>query len=323
MQDLAVISARSCGTAPCFPEAISVKSCAHRRVLDSTMDNRMTTNAESILEWRCGGSTAWRFVSLNDFPTTHTGTLGSVIHVLRADPETVAELSAVDWSRHFRRVCLDPVRGVITLMAPSHLHEDLTDVLDRIVDAAGSVVSDAVKGIRSTRLRGPAEPPGTGMEPDCAFYVGERANGYYAARDEGDAAVVAFVERTAPDLVVETEISSFDESKIARYGDLGVRELWRLHARQGSDELRVDFLVLRAGTAPRELDASVVLAGLTPDDVCEAVEKVRSSRTLAERTEAVSRIVLRRQRAIVRVREEEESYSASTGQPESARATGV
>ena len=209
MQDLAVILARSCGTAPGFPEAILVKSCSHRRVLDSTMDNRMTTNAESI------------------------------------------------------------------------------------------------------------------MEPDCAFYVGERANGYYAAREEGDAAVVAFVERTAPDLVVENEISSFDESKIARYGDLGVRELWRLHARKGSDELRVDFLVLRAGTAPRELDASVVLAGLTPDDVCEAVEKVRSSRTLAERTEAVSRIVLRRQRAIVRVREEEESYSASTGQPESARATGV
>ena len=252
---------------------------------------------------------------MNDRVTMHTGALGSVIHVLRADAETVAQLAAVDWSRHFRRVCLDPVRGVITLMAPSHLHEDLTDVLDRIVDAAGSAVSDAVKGLRSTRLRGPGEPPGTGMEPDCAFYVGERANGYYTARDDGDAAVVAFVERTAPDLVVETEIASFDESKIARYGDLGVRELWRLHARRGSHELRVDFLALRAGTAPRKLDASVVLSGLTPEDVCEAIEKVRFSRNLAERTEAVSRIVLRRQRAIVRVREEEEQYSASPGQP--------
>ena len=39
-------------------------------------------------------------------------------------------------------------------------------------------------------------------------------------------------------------------------------------------------------------------------------EKVRVSQTRAERTEAVSRIVLRRQRAIVRVREEEEEYSA-------------
>ena len=257
---------------------------------------------------------------MNDSPTMHTGALGSVIHVLRADPETVAELAAVDWNRYFRRVCLDPVRGIITLMAPSRLHEDLTELLDRIVDVAGSAVADAVKGLRSTRLRGPGEPPGTGMEPDCAFYVGARAKGYYSTLGEGEAAVDAYVERTAPDLVVETEISSFDESKIARYGDMGVRELWWLHGRKGTDDLRVDFLALRAGSPPRKVDASEVLAGLTPDDVCEAVEQVRFSRTHADRTEAVSRIVLRRRRAIVRVREEEERYSAGPGGQESATA---
>ena len=250
---------------------------------------------------------------MNDSPTMHTGALGSVIHVLRADPETVAELAAVDWSRHFRRVCLDPVRGVITLMAPSRLHEDLTEILDRIVDAAGSAVADAVKGLRSTRLRGRDDPPGTGMEPDCAFYVGERAQGYYGACAEGEAAVESFVERTAPDLVVETEITSFDDGKIARYGELGVRELWRLYGRKGSDELRVDFLALGAESTPRKLDASRVLTGLTPEDVYEAVEMVRFSRTLTERAEAVSRIVLRRQQAIARVREEEAQYSASSG----------
>ena len=101
---------------------------------------------------------------MNDPVTMHTGALGSVIHVLRADAETVAELAAVDWNRHFRRVCLDPVRGVITLMAPSRLHEDLTELLDRVVDVAGSAVADAVKGLRSTRLRGSGEPPGTGMK---------------------------------------------------------------------------------------------------------------------------------------------------------------
>jgi len=249
---------------------------------------------------------------VNDSPTMHVGALGSVLHVLRADSRTVAELAAVDWNRHFRRVSLDPVRGLITLMSPSHLHEDLTEILDRIVDAAGSAVADAVKGLRSTRLRGPGEPPGTGMEPDCAFYVGERAKGYYAARGEGQAAVDAFVERTAPDLVIETEIASFDEGKIERYGEMGVRELWRLHGRKGTDELRVDFLALCAGSAPRALDASRVLEGLTPDDICEAVETVRFSQTLAERTEAVSRIVLRRQRTIVRVREEEGAYSTSS-----------
>ena len=88
---------------------------------------------------------------MNEPATMHTGALGSVIHVLRADPETVAALATVDWNRHFRRVCLDPVSGLIVLMAPSHLHEDLTEILDRIVDAAGSTLAGAVKGLRSTR----------------------------------------------------------------------------------------------------------------------------------------------------------------------------
>ena len=85
--------------------------------------------------------------------TKHTGALGSVIHVLRADPAAVAELAAVGGSRHFRRVCLDPVRGLITLMTPSRLHEDLTEIFDRIVDAAGSTVADSARPLRSGRRR--------------------------------------------------------------------------------------------------------------------------------------------------------------------------
>ena len=54
---------------------------------------------------------------MNDAATMHTGPLGSTIHVLRADADTVAALAVVDWNRHFRRVRLDPVQGIITLMA--------------------------------------------------------------------------------------------------------------------------------------------------------------------------------------------------------------
>ena len=247
---------------------------------------------------------------MNDSATMLTGPLGSTIHVLRADAGTIAELAAIDWTSRFRRVCLDPVRGVITLMAPSHPHEDLTKILDDVVDAAGSAIAGATKGIRSTRLRGQGEPPGTGMEPDCTFYVGERARGYFAALAEGEAALDAYVEHTAPDLVVEVEITSADAGKAERYGQMGVRELWRLHGRKGTRELRAEFLALGPGSAPRELDASVVLEGLTPDDVCEAVEGVRFGLTLAERMEAVARIVRRRQQGSVRVREEEAAYSA-------------
>ena len=256
---------------------------------------------------------------MNDAATTHTGPLGSTIHILKVDPETVVALAAVDWTRHFRRVRLDPVLGIITLMTPSYQHEDLTELVDRVVDAAGSTVADAVKGLRHLRLRGCGEPPGTGMEPDGAYYIGARARAYFAARREGDTAVLAYVERTAPDLVVETEITSFDEGKIARYADLGVRELWRLRGRKGIDELQVDLLALRTGRAPRRLDASRVLVGLTPADVCEAVDKVQFGETIQERMDAVTAIVHRRRRLSARVREEPGPYDPTPANRPEAR----
>ena len=257
--------------------------------------------------------------------TMHTGPLGSTIHVLRADAGTITELAAIDWNRSFRRVCLDPVRGIITLMAPSFPHDDLSEIIGDVVKDAGSAIAGVIKSIGSTRLRGRGEPPGTGMEPDCAFYVGERARGFYAARADGDAAALAFVERTAPDLVVEVEITHVDESKIERYGEMGVRELWRLHGRKGTRELRADFLALRAGSAPRRLDASVVLEGLTPDDVCEAVEAVGDSQARDQQTEAVARIVRRRRQASARVREEAAAYSVHRGErdPHSVQSTDL
>ena len=248
--------------------------------------------------------------------TMHTGPLGSTIHVLRADAGTVAELAAVDWNRWFRRVCLDPVRGMITLMTPSRLHGDLAEILGHVVDAAGSAVTGASKGLRDTRLRGPDDPPGTGMEPDCAFYVGERARAYRAALGEGEAAADAFFERTPPDLVVEVEITHADAGKVERYRDAGVRELWRLHGRKGTRELRVEFLALDRGRPPRRLAASSALGGLTAGDVREAVDGVRASVTLDERKEAVARVV-RRRRAGIRVREEGADWAAAV--PESAR----
>ena len=241
-------------------------------------------------------------------PTMHTGPLGSTIHVLRADAGTIAELAAIDWNRHFRRVCLDPVRGIITLMSPSSPHEDLGSVFDDIVNATGSALAGAVKKLRSPRIRGQDEPPGTGMEPDCAFYVGQRARGYREAVLEGDSTAMAYVERTPPDLIVEIELTNVDESKARRYGDLGVREMWRLHGIRNSWQFQVEFLALVPGSAPRTLDASEVLEGLTSDDVREAADGVRRSLTSTEAIEAVTRVVQRRRRASVRVREEASAY---------------
>ena len=59
------------------------------------------------------------------------------------------------------------------------------------------------------------------MEPDCAFYVGDRARGYSRALREGEAAADAFVEQTPPDLVVKIEITNADADKAERCADLG------------------------------------------------------------------------------------------------------
>ena len=242
--------------------------------------------------------------------TMRTGSLGSTVHVLRADADTVTALAAVDWNRHFAQVCLDPARGLITLMSPSFPHEKLSKFFDDIVEAAGEMLAGTVQVLRSTRLRRRGDPPGTGMEPDCAFYVGARARAFRAALAKGETEAVAFIERAAPDLVVEVEITHADEGKIERYAELGVRELWRLHRRRGTGELRMELLTLRAGEAPLELDASEVLEGLTSDDVCEAVEGVQGGETRNDRTKAVERIVKRRRDGSVRVREEAALYPA-------------
>ena len=243
-------------------------------------------------------------MSRSPTPTTTVGPLGSTIHSLRADSDTIAELAAVDWSRHFRRVCLDPVRGLITLMSPSRLHEDLARILVDVVDIATEAFGRPSNGLLATRLRGRGDPPGTGMEPDCAFYVGERARGYRAALIEGEMQADAFLEHTAPDLVVEVELTHVDEGKIERYREIGVRELWRVHARRNSKEIGAEFLALEPGCPPRSLITSEVITGLQPADVCEAVEGVRGALTRSERTEAVARIVRRRKLNIFRVRDE-------------------
>ena len=244
--------------------------------------------------------------------TTFVGPLGSTIHCLRADAETVAAVAGLDWRQRFRRVCLDPVRGVIILMAPSPLHEDLTGIFDDIVDLAADVFATAIRKLRSPRLRGEGDPPGTGLEPDCAFYVGETAASYVASLAEGGEAAEAFLEQNAPDLVIEVEITQADQGKIERYADLGVKEFWRLQGRKDSPEaLRAHFLRLARRGPPRPLEVSEALPGLTPEDVCEAVESIRLSLGLRDRREAVARIVRRRQQASFRLREEGPGYEAS------------
>ena len=240
--------------------------------------------------------------------TRFVGPLGSTILHLRADGATVTAVAGVDWSRRFRRVWLDPLREVITLMSPSLPHEELTGVVESIVEGSAETLALAASGLRQTRLRRSKEPPGTGVEPDVAFYIGERADAWWAARDESKAAAEAFMERTGPDLVVEVEVTHADAGKVERYRDLGVREFWRVRGSRTREEVDVSFFSLAAGSGPKPLEVSTVLPDLTPVDVREAVEAVSRSRDPVERIRVVARIVRRRQQQSFRVSEERAEY---------------
>ena len=252
--------------------------------------------------------------------TSFVGPLGSTIYRLRADAATVVALAGLDWTSRFRRVWLDPVGGVVVLMSPSHRHEVLTGIFDDIVGAAAGVLGRASAKLRSVRLRGKGGPPGTGPEPDCSFFVGERARAYVEALAESEEAAEVFLEENGPDLIVEVEITHADKGKIARYADLGVREFWRLRGKRGEKTLRADFLALGRGAPPRPLEASEVLPGLTPSDVCRAVEGVRRSPSPRKRMETVARIVRRRQQRSIRLREELAPYGEAPADGEPAAA---
>ena len=239
--------------------------------------------------------------------TSHVGPLGSTLHVLRADAETVEALAGIEWNEHFRRVGLDPVRGLVSLMAPSPFHEELSKVLGDIVEQAGDILERATKGLQSVRLKRPEEPPNTGLEADCAFYIGESVDGFIAAIKEGQAEGQVFLEQRPPELVVEVELTQADVGKAKRYGQIGVRELWRLSARKDSNNYRLDFYALHATNPPRLLDVSFTLPGLRPQDVVSAVDGVRFGRTARERRKAITRAL--RQRGALRIREQQAAHA--------------
>lgn len=239
--------------------------------------------------------------------TTFIGPLGSTIHTIHADAETIERLAKLDWSRHFRRATLDPVRGLISLMSPSGLHESMASALDRIVDHATELRGRASTSLLSTRFRGKDEPPGTGLEPDCSFLIGESVYGYIAALKKGQDAADEFILETAPDLVVEVELTHAEAGKPERYGQLGVSEIWLLEANRKGEIAGAKFLALHPTHAPQPIQVSRVLPGIKPAQIVEAIEGVRFAATRAERSAAIERVIGKR--GAMRVQEEAAAYA--------------
>ncbi|MXZ50648.1 MAG: Uma2 family endonuclease [Rhodobacteraceae bacterium] len=202
------------------------------------------------------------------------GKLGSDFWRIRVPPDLVPKMALeIDWNRMGRRVMIDAKEGIIAWMSPSSLHADLSSASDKIVQLAGATLKTIVKDKRDNRWGSPGDPKNVGLEADAAFYVGDNAVGWYTARRKGQEEKEAYEARTPPDLVVEVEVTHFDEDKPQRYAELGVREMWRVDGKKGSGQLQIEILDLQASSdGPKPVEESRILPGLPLFVLPEAYE---------------------------------------------------
>ena len=184
----------------------------------------------------------------------------------------------------FRRVSIDPVRGVAVMMAPSRLHERIAARVDKVAEGLGGGVPGGLRleQLRGTRWRDREGPRGAGAEADCAFYVGETAEAYLRAEALGDAQADDFTERHPPDLVVEINVYHTDEGKPAwvsaagRSGGSGQSP--PANRRIGS---RSSFWICKRRAARPQARESKVIPGAQPGDVKEGLRVLQDAATPA------------------------------------------
>ena len=208
-----------------------------------------------------------------EFLHVHENSLGSPYVAFRASSEVVNGLAGQDVIKAFRRVVLDPVRGLIMLMAPSTDHEDLAEELDAATKEVATQLGLKKRNLRQNRWKPEGGGDNTGDEADNCYYFGKKVDSYEEEYDQGTHS--DYAKRTPPDLVVEVTVSHFDEDKIAAYRALDVPEYWQVKV--ANKAVEITFLDLQAQPSPSPLSASGELGGLTTAALLDCL-KIRSSR---------------------------------------------
>ena len=113
--------------------------------------------------------------------------------------------------------------GMVELMAPDFLHEDLSYVLGRMVTDLVVGLQIPARGLRSSTFT--KESLERGVEPDECFYLTDLYR--LTGQKKGNLDILP-----PPDLVVEVEITSSLLDKLRLYSGLGVPEIWRYDGRQ-------------------------------------------------------------------------------------------
>ena len=115
-----------------------------------------------------------RFPNQRKLPLDYDS-LGSPYTAFEATPEVIRTLAKHPVVNAFRRVLLEPARGLVMMTSPSGAHETQTRQVDKIVDAAIEILSLTGHMLGSTRWSNRGEGNDTGTEPDCCYYLGDNA----------------------------------------------------------------------------------------------------------------------------------------------------
>lgn len=138
-------------------------------------------------------------------------------------------------------------RGILEIMAPSKLHEQVKRLIGRMVEVFTEELNIDIESVGSTTFK--REDLERGFEADECYYIQQAAA--VRGKDEIDLLI-----DPPPDLLIEVDISRSSLSKFGIYGALGVPEVWRY------DGERLRFYV-RQAKGYREVQDSSVLPPLS------------------------------------------------------------
>ena len=176
-------------------------------------------------------------------------------------------------SMGYSKAMYDAEQGLIHLMAPSLEHGTACARSEQAVVNLCKVAGLRSTQLRGTRLRLPADPIRTGIEPDCSFHIGERAEQYQDLQAElgskAGAACAQFVLDHPPDIAVEVEATHIDQDKMRRYAALEVPEVWLTKGAASTCGVSVTMRALQDGEYV-QVEQSPAL-GLTPAVVASLI----------------------------------------------------
>jgi Uma2 family endonuclease len=160
-----------------------------------------------------------------------------------------------------RRIFVNYDCGVMEVMVPSYIHEDIRDFLRVMVDILCEELGIPMKAGGTTTHR--REDLEKGVEPDECYWLYAKAAAMVGRR------TLDLTIDPAPTLVIEVNYTSSSVSRMAIYAALQVEEIWRF------DECLM-FLTLRDDGTYAPIDASRQFPQLTVAEAARQLDVFRA-----------------------------------------------